>query len=326
MSEFGVALSFSKIGRLISGMRDAYARGENAMGYARKELRDAGLGTEYNHTLATLVAYDLQAGTYVRNARADLEKKGDWCRQVASLIQPMLPAGGSLLEVGVGEGTTLAGVLQELHGQVGKALGFDISWSRILFGNDWLQKSCQVAELFVGDLLHIPLANDSVDVVYSAHSLEPNAGLESEIIAECLRVARVGVVLVEPIYELASHEAQSRMRRHGYVRGLKEAAQNLGGVVVDYRLLELTASPLNPSGVLALSKQALNQKNRLGTGDGLEVAWSCPLTHSPLIQQDDLFYAPAVGLAYPMLRGIPLLRPAHAVIASKISSSIDKGR
>jgi hypothetical protein len=39
----------------------------------------------------------------------------------------------------------------------------------------------------------------------------------------------------------------------------------------------------------------------------------------PLEPQDDVFVAPEIGLAYPVLRGVPLLRPEHAVLASRLS-------
>ena len=48
-------------------------------------------------------------------------------KQLADLIIPVLPKGGSLLEVGVGEATTLAGVLIELREKGTRAFGFDIS-------------------------------------------------------------------------------------------------------------------------------------------------------------------------------------------------------
>ena len=62
------------------------------------------------------------------------------------------------------------------------------------------------------------------------------------MVTECLRVARKAVVLVEPIYELASTEAQARMRHHGYVRRLREAAEALDCEIEDYRLLECRES------------------------------------------------------------------------------------
>jgi len=308
-------LTSKQLTDLIIGMRSVYAGGENAMAYAREALKTQGVAGR-NQRLATLIAYDLQAGTYVEGARANPAEKRRWCRQLADLIAPVLPRGGSLLEVGVGEATTLTGVLTELGTGGGRALGFDISWSRIKVANDWLRERSHAAELFVGDLFNIPLANSSIDVVYSSHSLEPNGGQEEGAIAECLRVARQAVVFVEPLYELATAEAQARMRHHGYVRGLRETAERLGAEVIDYGLLEHTGNPLNPSGVLALRKVASAGEKRVTLPD--DGIWQCPLTGAKLEKTPEGFSAPDVGIAYPRLVGVPLLRVEHAVVASKL--------
>jgi hypothetical protein len=193
------------------------------------------------------------------------------------------------------------------------ASGFDVSWSRVKVGVDWLVESSINSRLFVGDLFHIPLADNSIDVVYTSHSLEPNGGKEREAIAELLRIARKAVVLVEPSYELATEQAKIRMREHGYVRGLKVAAEELSANIVKYGLLDVCGNPLNPSGVILMLKPNSASSNALLGG-----GWQCPLTGTELVDLGDVFYAKNVGLAYPVMRGIPLLRGQHAVVASKI--------
>jgi ubiquinone/menaquinone biosynthesis C-methylase UbiE len=303
-----------ELGKLIVGMREAYAKGENAMAFSREALAEY-YGGEVNQRIATLVAYDLQAGNYVARVRKYYEFNKDWCKQLADLIDPVIPDNGTLLEVGVGEATTLSGVLNNLGEKVQGSFGFDISWSRIKVANDWLIEKSQQSKLFVGDLFHIPLADNSIDVVYSSHSLEPNGGHEERLVAECLRVARKSVVLVEPIYELASAEAQERMRHHGYVRGLREVAEVLDCVIEDYRLLECVGNPLNPSGVLKIRKagnsSAVNEISDRSY-------WQCPLTGSALVEHADYFMSKGTGIVYPILNGVPLLRPEHAVVASLI--------
>jgi SAM-dependent methyltransferase len=299
----------NQIAQTVIGMRSAYANGENAMEWCRKNVASSST----NDLLATLVAYDLQAGSYIGAARNNPEANRRWCTQLARLLERVLSEGDTILEVGAGEATTLGGILKECVSKPGDAFGFDISWSRVREGRAWLSELGQKANLFVADLLNIPLADDSVDIIYSSHSLEPNGGREEEALRECLRVARKAVVLVEPIYELASGEAQARMRRHGDIRGLRDTATSLGAAIVDYRLLDYSPNPLNPSGVLCLTKGAA------------EVAqwatfWRCPITGAQLEPGDEFYYASEVGLAYPVLRGVPMLRAEHVIVASKLGS------
>jgi SAM-dependent methyltransferase len=294
---------------LLVGMRAAYARGENAMEYARSLT-----SSSVNRTAATLIAYDLQAGSYVAEVRSNLQENVRWCAQLATFLAPLVDAQTSILEVGCGEATTLAGVVQQLPQAPSRALGFDISWSRCAEAVRWLAEQRVEAAIFVGDLFNIPLEDACVDVVYTSHSLEPNGGRESDALRELLRVARRAVVLVEPLYELADPEAQARMRRHGYVRGLAEGAERLGGKLTVCRLLDYVRNPLNPSGVIVISK---------GERDAVPArvpAWRCPLTGAPMHRDDagDAFVVAEAGLAYPVLRGIPLLSREHVIVASRI--------
>lgn len=295
------------LAELLVGMRATYRAGGNAMAYAREKLAGAG---SRNSTVATLIAYDLQAGSYVDKARQDPAYNATWCRQLADLIAPLAAPGDSVLEVGCGEATTLAGVLRELARFEPRGLGFDISWSRIKVANEWLAERQVAARLFVADLFAMPLATGSVDIVYTSHSLEPNGGREREGLAELLRVARKYVVLVEPAYELAGDAARERMASHGYVRGLRAIAESLPVEILDHRLLPVIANPLNPSGVLVLKRTAIPAPPAN--------LWQCPLSATPLVERDDAMAAPEAGLAYPMLRGIPLLRAEHAVVASHL--------
>lgn len=300
---------------IIRGMRTVYFSGGNAMEWCRDHLRATEATASGNDPLATLVAYDLQAGSYVALTKATPEANDRWCSQLATLIDGVAEDGDSLLEIGVGEATTLAGVLRKIAVTPRVALGCDLSWSRVDAGNQWLAEHRCEASLFVADLFNVPLADGSIDVVYSSHSLEPNRGREKEALQECLRVARKAVILVEPIYELASTEAQARMRHHGYVENLRETAEQLGAGVLDYRLLDYSPNPLNPSGVLCLEKSG--QAERGGPGeDG--PAWQCPATGGSMVAGDEFFFAPEVGLAYPVLRGVPMLRSEHAIVASKL--------
>jgi hypothetical protein len=292
---------------LIEGMKKAYDSGENAMAWARKNS-----ALLENSVVNTLIAYDLQAGTYTTAAKINPEYTNNWSNQLANILQPLISRGDKILEVGVGEATTLAGVIRALAEHDISAFGFDISWSRINEAKKWCQFNSVNPTLFSADLFNIPMANDSMDIIYTSHSLEPNGGKEKEALIELLRVARKSVVLVEPGFELASVAAQQRMMEHGYVRGLKATAEALGVFVTDSRLLNICNNPLNPSAVTILTKPIVAPKQ---SGS----VWQCPLTDAPLVQKTDYFYANQVGVAYPVLQDIPMLSAEHAIIASKLA-------
>lgn len=293
-------------------LRNAYKNKENVMAKARELSAQA-----ENSSFATLVAYDLQSGNYVARAKEDPAYRTRWGNQLGKLIEPWLETGDSILEVGVGEATSLAYVYNYLKNKKVQFSGFDISWSRIDVGNEFLSEMGCEAELFVADLFSIPFADNSIDIVYTAHSLEPNGGKETEAVAECLRIARKAVIFVEPAFELGTKDARERMIANGYVRGLKETAEKLGANVVDYRLLEVYGNPLNPSAVITVAKEYTEKKIK-STSD----SWVCPITGFSLVKKKDLFFAPEAGLAYPIIRDIPLLRAEHAIIASRLSKTI----
>ena len=296
---------------LIKRMRSEYNSGNNVMHYIR-EIGDI----KSNQVDAIQVAYDLQAGSYIEFAKADMERSKKWCKQAATILSNLVKKDSTLLEVGCGEATTLQGVLKNLEVVPKRAFGFDISWSRCFYANGWLKENKQCADVFVADLFAIPLADSSIDVVYSSHSLEPNGGNEQAALKELVRVARKAIVLIEPIYELASLNAKARMVEHGYVKNLKNLVESLGLIVSDYRLLDFIVNPLNPSGVIVIEKDI--SKSQSVT----ENLWRCPLTKTPLDRFDDCFFSKQTGLAYPILRGIPILHGSHSIIASSYLNTV----
>ena len=96
----------TELGRLIPGMSAAYTNVENVMEYTRQT--DSVLG---NSPIATLIAYDLQAGLYISGVRANTEARVRWCAQLADILNPYITTQITVLEVGCGEATKLAGVL-----------------------------------------------------------------------------------------------------------------------------------------------------------------------------------------------------------------------
>ena len=290
--------------KVLHRIKELYARGENIIQYL-KSLDNS----EKNSLEDILISYDFQAGIYTQRAEINREVREIYCQNLANVLEG-LGNFDSLLEVGVGEASTLGNLLLYLKKQPKHLFGFDLSWSRIKYAFRFLETlniETSHIQLSTGDLFNAPFANNSIDIVYTSHSLEPNGGQEKEALQELYRIARKYVVLLEPAYELAHEEARKRMLKNGYVTKLHATAQELGYEILKYELFEPTFKPINPTGLMIIKKE-IGTINKTG--------FACPATHSPLQLKKGALFAEEALLAYPILDDIPCLLPQNAIIAS----------
>jgi ubiquinone/menaquinone biosynthesis C-methylase UbiE len=293
----------------IKKIKELFDSGANVMEYFREINK-----SQNNSIEAIKVSYDLQAGSYIDFYNSNREFNTLYTGAIARLIES-LGSNQSILEAGVGEATTLANVVDKMANKPKYACGFDISWSRIHCARAFAQsKGLNSDWIFTGDLFRIPLRDNSIDVVYTSHSIEPNGGREKEALQELYRIASRYLVLLEPAYEFASPEAQKRMEHHGYVRGLKENAEMLGYTVKEYRLFDHTVNPLNPTGLLVIEKNA--------EATAVQPQFRCPITGGVLEKKEDCFYASESLMAYPVVGGIPCLLPENGILASGFNKTI----
>jgi ubiquinone/menaquinone biosynthesis C-methylase UbiE/uncharacterized protein YbaR (Trm112 family) len=286
-------------------LKALYNKGENISQFLRQQQ-----GTSTNDRSIIEASYDLQAGSYVRSM-ADPKKaqyKKDYTSRIAdvisSLCQPF-----SIVEAGVGEGTTLSGVLGHFDDNV-KSYGFDLCWSRVAYARKWMaQYSNSETTLFTGDLFNIPLQDKSIDVVYTSHSIEPNGGKEEALIKELYRITGRYLVLLEPGFELASQEAKERMESHGYCKNIAETAKNLGYQVIQHELFPVTANPLNPTALTIIKKADSFSFDEVSP-------LACPVYKTPLVAYPDIMYSQEALTAYPIIQSIPCLRAENSVTAS----------
>ncbi len=231
-------------------LKALYAQGKNISAFLRNEKK-----TQSNTEEIVEISYDLQTGSYIAAMKRKAARKHqsayteEIAKTILSLCKPM-----SILEAGVGEGTTLSGVLQHIGAPI-ESHGFDLSWSRIAFAKKWLRKEgFSSTNLCTGSLLHIPLSDNSIDVVYTSHSIEPNGGKEQVILHELYRVTKKYLILLEPGYEFANTEARLRMDAHGYCKKLKETSDALGYEVLEHKLFPFFSNALNPTALTIIRK------------------------------------------------------------------------
>ena len=287
-------------------LQEIYDSGINITKYL-KEIKEL----ENNSDNIIEIAYDFQSGSYIESLSnkeyaSYLEKYAEEIVHViCSLCDPI-----SILEAGVGEATTLERVASKIK-KIPTIYGFDISLSRILYGKNWLLKNnLDNVHLVTGNLFEIPFLDNSIDVVYTSHSIEPNGGNEEKILKELFRVTRKFLILLEPGYELANKEAQKRMDSHGYCKGIKKTAISLGYNVIEHKLFPYSSNTLNPTALTIIQKEITS----ISYDDSV---FACPRYGTALTRNTDSFFSEESLLAYPIIKGVPCLRKENAVLVSK---------
>jgi ubiquinone/menaquinone biosynthesis C-methylase UbiE/uncharacterized protein YbaR (Trm112 family) len=286
-----------------------FDRGENVINRINAQE-----GAQQNSSSAILYSYDAQAGSYVAQLEdpAYRDLKHNLGRYLAAVIDTLRPS--SLLDAGVGEATSLAPLLGYLQHKPMHVLGFDISLSRLLFARRYLADNRHEAVLFTGTLDRIALETDSVDVIVTVHALEPNHGHEDVMLSELLRVARRHLVLVEPSYEFATHEARARMERLGYVRGLPERLKRMGYAPTRVERCPYNSNPLNEAALIVVDKP------HAAVGEAKPPTFISPISGRELVPRPDCWFCPQDGHAFPVIAGIPCLLVDNSVLVSKLET------
>ncbi|MCB9025426.1 MAG: methyltransferase domain-containing protein [Bdellovibrionaceae bacterium] len=296
------------ISKQLKKISDIYKEGKNITQYIN-EMK----GAKYNDTESILIAYEFQSGSYSEIARKNSKFRQEYTNKIAEVIDSL--EADTICEVGVGEATTLSGVVKQLKRSPAVICGFDLSWSRIKYA----QKFCieeglsnKSTHLFSADMFAIPLEDKCLDLLYTSHSLEPNRGREEEALRELIRVARKWIVLLEPSYELAGEEQRERMDKLGYVRDLPGTLERLGATVVEHKLFEIHSNPLNKT-ALTIAKMPIIEEYKMKT----QLAYVCPITKMPLKYINNCFFGEECLLTYPIIEGVPCLHPQNAIVTAR---------
>jgi len=256
------------------------------------------------------ISYDFQSGNYIKNFYKDEKFYEKYIESILKIISNLDVKCDSILEVGVGEATILANLVLKLKNTPSKTYGFDISWSRARYAIEYMRKkNIKNFLLFQADLFNIPLADNSIDIVYTSYSIEPNGEREREALVELMRVTRKYLILLEPAYEFANPEAKKRMERQGYIKNLYSSAVSLDLDIIEHKLFDVSFNPLNPTGLMIIKKNPTDDniiKNSL----------VCPFTKTPLELIKNSYFSKEALLAYPIVDEVPCLLEDSAVIAT----------
>lgn len=291
----------------LSEVKRLYEQGENVMQWFREKA-----GAEANSLESILISYDLQSGSYVK-ALKDPQHQAKLDEYTAAIARALQPLGAqTLLEAGVGEATTLRGVLEKLQPSPERVFGFDIAWSRIAVAMAYAAQAAQRQPLLcTGNFFSMPFADDAFDVVFTSHAIEPNHGREEEAMRELYRVTRRWLVLFEPAYELGNDATRRHVEKHGFCRGLAETAVRLGFRVMEHRLLDVAWVDYNQTGVVIIEKDHPKEVPAACAN------FACPRCRQILLEiRRNLFCADCL-VVYPVIDGIPCLLTGNAILATQ---------
>lgn len=307
----------------ILNAKQLYAQGENITSFLKSEYSLAD-----NNSQIIEIAYDLQAGSYIQNMNNNLNDITKIIDEMLVYLNPYLEGCESILDIGTGEMTTLSLLISRAKFVPKRIFALDISWSRLHRGVDYFKNNCpteyfQSLNVFVADMKMIPLLSKSVDLIISSHALEPNGKTEDleKILSELFRVARKKLVLFEPSYELNSVEGRKRMERLGYIKNLKGSVERLGGKVDGVDLMNLNVNPLNPTACYVISPPNYQSDENTVPLIESDSYYSAPASDFLLKEVDNFLFSPELSLAYPILKGIPVLKSNSSILATAIQAN-----
>ena len=120
-------------------------------------------------------------------------------------------------------------------------------------------------------------------------------------------------MLFEPSYELNSTEGKARMDRLGYIKDIAGTVERLGGSVLEINPIHNVGNPLNPTTCFVIEPPMEALPSRLDHS-----LFSVPGTDLALSEDDGFLISKDAGLAYPILKGIPILKTENGILSTAL--------
>jgi ubiquinone/menaquinone biosynthesis C-methylase UbiE/uncharacterized protein YbaR (Trm112 family) len=292
----------------LNKIKELYENGENITTH----LRDI-QNVSHNTIKNIEIAYDLQAGSYIKYANENALQFDMYTSEIAEILSDFLLKQDKILDCGTGEMTTLCKVANKVYPLESDCYCFDISLSRIYLGNKYLNKNIRKElqlkiNAFVGDIGVIPILSKTVDIVWTSHALEPNHGREEELLKEIFRVTKRKVILFEPCYEHNTVAGKKRMDKLQYIRDIPSHIENLGGKIDALIKISNSSNKLNPTYAYIITPPSREKIISLAN------VLACPISLTPLEQRNGYLYSTNSLIAYPIIENIPILRTDQGII------------
>lgn len=307
---------------IFSELRQLYKDGKNISTYL-KENPEIAVKNGISASDAIAISYDLQAGSYVHGFYSNYKRSQNFNHYVIQQLESSHVLTETVskkdrviaCDFGTGEATNYNLLLNLLPAEARSkidAYGMDISLSRIDVARNFSEIEAEsiMPKFFLGDLRQLPLIDNSIDIAFTMHAIEPNGGAEKGILSELIRVTKHYIVLAEPVYETATPEQRKRMEHYGYIQQLRtELYANNQVDVISESLVpeELCGNTLNRTTIIIAKKKSYNANDNENGH-----IFACPISRTKVHRKNG-FWLSNEGSCYPEINGIPVLRGKYAL-------------
>lgn len=306
---------------MVENLKELYSKNVNIMKY----FRENGECKESNSMDAVLCAYDYQAGSYRKQYYSNEVVKdvylyegkpidltsGDYTRLAAKKMAEVMEklSFHSMLEVGIGEATTICDILADLPEEK-EAWGIELSLSRLLYAQKFSEEKSAKINLAVGDMFSLPFPDDSADLVFTYYCIDAHRGKEKQAIEEMLRVSKEYLILVEPTYELGNDETKKRIDEQCYIKNLVNTLKEMDVDILEHRLFDIFTHN-NNAAITVL------RKKKVSSGTTGDVSYACPTCKKKLVKHAGNFFCSECYNVYPVIQNIPMLLKENAILCNK---------
>jgi hypothetical protein len=125
------------------------------------------------------------------------------------------------------------------------------------------------------------------------------------------------LVLFEPCYEINTNEGRQRMDALGYIKNIDGVVEKLGGVIVEKSIIKHTSNPLNPTVCFVIKPPSAAIKLAMHNAVENNI-FSVPGSNLSLTKLDNYFFSNDTGLAFPVIKSIPILKSTAAILTSAL--------
>jgi ubiquinone/menaquinone biosynthesis C-methylase UbiE len=235
----------------IDFLKKLYLNKTNINQYLRKK-------TNLSEIEIIKLSYDIQSGSYIKNYNYFKSKK-----ILSQVIKEINSTNyKSLMDFGCGELTNFYTLIDNIKTKNKLFVAYDLSFSRILIGKNFLKKKNKKIQLklFSNNSIKIPLPDNSIDVVTSCYALEPNKNNAYKILKELWRISKKKLILLEPNNKLGDELIKKRFKENNYILNLEKKIKK---ITSRYKIIncEFNGNSSNPASIYILEKNS-NKSNK----------------------------------------------------------------